>query len=1141
MNIQFSRNSVQPTVRNLRKNFLPLLLAVVGVLAGQASFGATYTSSSTSGAQTWSSGTGWSAVPVSAVDTSLAFTATLASATVLQSVDDLVGDFLLNNLSMSYAGPTTGTGPTFTLTGGNLVFTNNGATAPTLSFNGTGTFKPIETINNAIILGNTVTLSAPTAGTTNNLAGVISGVGGISKSGSGAVNILGGANSFSGAVSIGSGALYVANIGNNGANSSLGTSGTITVGGGSNAGELRTTNTVSEATDKTIVMGGSTGGATIANYGTSTTLTLNGNIQANSTSAKGLTLNDKSGSITVNGVIANDVSGNAVSLVKSANANTVTLNASNGYTAGTTISAGTLAVGNSSALGTGPLTASGTAGATLMANSNVIIANNIANNLTGTSGFLEIVSVANITNTITGLISGTGGVRANKANSRTDLLNVNNSFSGGLKVQQGTFAVANMGNAGSNSAIGTSGTVILGDTITSGTLRWGDYATGNEVSDKAISLATGTAGGGVIDVRSSTYFLTLNGNIDTGTGTGKTLSLNANGQSVGLDGNTNTLVVNGLISGNAGVKVTGSGNLTMTIANMNNSFVGGLTIAGNTSGKTYKMKIAKIGNLGANSPIGTSGTINIGTATADAFNMLTYTGSGETTDKTINMAGTVGPVLIVNNGPGTLKFNNPVTISAAGAKTFYPDQDQETGVMEFAGNIPDSSAGATTIKKAGAGKLVLSASNSFTGGMRLAGGTLELKHANSLAAGNYVKFESAATNGAIPLVKVSYPGNGPDLGNLQVVVDGTINLGTDPTASIRFATANTWTAGKILTVANSTGGGKMYILNSAGLDLSQIKSAENPAYLASLDANGLLTFTSPLPVAPSALSYASISATVGSAITSVTPTVTGTVDSYSISTALPAGLSFNTTTGVISGTPTVASASATYTVTATNAGGNTTATVTFAVLPVAPSALSYASISATVGSAITSVTPTVTGTVDSYSISTALPAGLSFNTTTGVISGTPTVASASATYTVMATNAGGNTIGTVTVVVVPAGSTYGDWLGVVAGSDAAFWDYVYGATAPGALSASLKPTTAISGGNLVLTYYVRQNTRGLTVTAKTTADLAAGASSWGTAGVNDVAVGSPITVNGVSVQQRTASVAASGGKKFLKLEGVQAQ
>ena len=91
------------------------------------------------------------------------------------------------------------------------------------------------------------------------------------------------------------------------------------------------------------------------------------------------------------------------------------------------------------------------------------------------------------------------------------------------------------------------------------------------------------------------------------------------------------------------------------------------------------------------------------------------------------------------------------------------------------------------------------------------------------------------------------------------------------------------------------------------------------------------------------------------------------------------------------------------------------------------------------------------------------------------------------------------------------------------------------------LDPSLRPTTGISGGNLVLTYYVRQNTVGLTVTAKTSVDLAAGAGGWSTDGVTDVAVGAPTSVNGVSVQQRTASVAVSGAKKFLKLEGVQAQ
>jgi hypothetical protein len=79
------------------------------------------------------------------------------------------------------------------------------------------------------------------------------------------------------------------------------------------------------------------------------------------------------------------------------------------------------------------------------------------------------------------------------------------------------------------------------------------------------------------------------------------------------------------------------------------------------------------------------------------------------------------------------------------------------------------------------------------------------------------------------------------------------------------------------------------------------------------------------------LSYANINGTVGTAIGNVNPAVTGTPTSYSISPALPIGLSLNTTTGVISGTPSVAAASANYTVTATNAGGSTTGTVTVVV------------------------------------------------------------------------------------------------------------------------------------------------------------------------------------------------------------------
>jgi hypothetical protein len=173
--------------------------------------------------------------------------------------------------------------------------------------------------------------------------------------------------------------------------------------------------------------------------------------------------------------------------------------------------------------------------------------------------------------------------------------------------------------------------------------------------------------------------------------------------------------------------------------------------------------------------------------------------------------------------------------------------------------------------------------------------------------------------------------------------------------------------------------------------------------------------------APSNLVYVqtTITATVGQAITPDTPTVTGTVSSYSVSPALPAGLSLNTTTGTISGTPTATAAQASYTVTATNTTGSTTATVQITVVPVAPSNLVYPQtvINASTGVAIQSDTPTVTGVVTAYSIAPALPAGLSIDPIAGVLAGTPTVATARTNYTVTASNAGGSTTAAVQITV----------------------------------------------------------------------------------------------------------------------------
>jgi fibro-slime domain-containing protein len=75
------------------------------------------------------------------------------------------------------------------------------------------------------------------------------------------------------------------------------------------------------------------------------------------------------------------------------------------------------------------------------------------------------------------------------------------------------------------------------------------------------------------------------------------------------------------------------------------------------------------------------------------------------------------------------------------------------------------------------------------------------------------------------------------------------------------------------------------------------------------------------------------------AITPDTAVVTGTVDSFTISPALPAGLSLDKTTGIISGTPTTAAAAANYTVTAQNSAGSTTVLLSITIsAPTSPPA-----------------------------------------------------------------------------------------------------------------------------------------------------------------------------------------------------------
>ncbi|MFK7929389.1 MAG: beta-propeller fold lactonase family protein, partial [Myxococcota bacterium] len=70
----------------------------------------------------------------------------------------------------------------------------------------------------------------------------------------------------------------------------------------------------------------------------------------------------------------------------------------------------------------------------------------------------------------------------------------------------------------------------------------------------------------------------------------------------------------------------------------------------------------------------------------------------------------------------------------------------------------------------------------------------------------------------------------------------------------------------------------------------------------------------------------------GVSIPDNSPSVEGTVESYSVAPALPAGISLDPATGIISGSPTDLDSRASYTITATGPLGSTTAGIEFAVV-----------------------------------------------------------------------------------------------------------------------------------------------------------------------------------------------------------------
>ncbi len=423
-------------------------------------------------------------------------------------------------------------------------------------------------------------------------------------------------------------------------------------------------------------------------------LTLSGNITSIATSSAAtisglLNMGGATPTLTVNnGTAVNDLvitaSISAGSLTKAGLGTLVLTNANLAYSGTTKVSGGSLDVANSAALGSGPVLVSG--GATLQLDGDgMTIGNTLTlgsttgatlKNLSGsntwsgaiTEAVTDTINVNAGTLTIVGVINGAGGLT--KSGAGTLVLQGANSYMGITTASAGVLDVQ------ASAALGNNATVTV---AAAGTLQI-DGA-GLDFS-KTLNLS-GT-------------LTSINGN---NTWSGKISTLVATSK-VNI-GAGQSLTLSGIISGAGGLTANTNGGGALIVTNAN-------TYAGATAIKSGIVIVRNSKALG--STVGATTVSSGATIQVDGG----VTGLTIAEKLTLNGGGAAGATGALESVAGANTCTG--TISLATASTIAIDAGQLTisGIMSGAGSLT----------KDGAGSLILSALNTFSGGTTVNAGTL---------------------------------------------------------------------------------------------------------------------------------------------------------------------------------------------------------------------------------------------------------------------------------------------------------------------------------------------------------------------------------------------------------------------------------
>ena len=471
--------------------------------------------------------------------------------------------------------------------------------------------------------------------------------------------------------------------------------------------------------------------------------------------------------------------------------NLLILSGSDTYTGPTTITSGTLQIGNDGNAGS----INGTSSVT-------------------DNGLLEFY-LSSGTTTFSQSISGSGGLTQNGFSML--VLTGSNTYSGPTTISQGTLQISNGGSIGGTSAVADNGLLAF-NLSTAATFSQSISGTGSlaQMGPSLLLLNGNNTYTGVTTIASG-------GTLQIGDGVSGSISSTGNVTDNGLlafNLPASTTTFTPTVSGSGGLTQMGS---TVLILTANESYSGPTTIAsgtlqignGSTGGIGSTTSVADNGVLAFDLPSGTTifsvpingsgGLTQMGSA-----NTLELTGSNTYSGPTTITAGT----LQIGNGGTTGSINGTSSVTDNGLLEF----DLSSGTTNFTAAI----SGSGGLTQNGESLLILSGSNTYSGPTTISEGTLQVGSGGT--AGSIGGTSGIAGNGTLAF-DLSTPTT------LSFALTGSIGLRQVGSGVLILAASNTYTG------ATSIASGATLQIGSGGT-AGSINSTQ------SVTDNGLLAFDS---------------------------------------------------------------------------------------------------------------------------------------------------------------------------------------------------------------------------------------------------------------------------------------------------------